>query len=148
MGVVCASCNNRFGLIENRILSSEPFINERKRLGLLKEGHPEVPIETKDDDLRRFVLKMGYEALWKSRRCVWNKLDHRSILDYLLAGIALQNVSTKKPDKLRFQSIPGWVNKYRLQNNRIYLEYSMANEAVFVRFQFGRLTCSTSLPTH
>ena len=145
-GVVCAKCNNKFGLIEQRILSSKLFLEERIRLGLLDENHPEKGGKLEDRDLVNFLLKMAYESLYKSRRDIWIKCDFTKLLEHLMHGKKV-SLFYEKPSRqnLNFKPVPKWIDRFRLANNFIRLEYAESGTHLYFQFQFGNLVSAVQL---
>lgn len=139
-GIVCMHCNNRFGQIENRVVSSHSFIKERERLGLLRPTYNLKGQPLRKEDLQRFLLKMAYESIYKSRRRMWKTLNFTQLLDCLVLGKYSALFEPKKEKHLvQFRSIPKWVERFRLQNNHLKLELGQMSEASYFRFQFGSL---------
>ena len=145
-GVVCAKCNNKFGLIEQRVLSSKLFLNERKRLGLIDENHPGKGGKIQNSDLVKFLLKMAYESLYKSRREIWMTSDFTTLLGHLMHGKPGKKFYEKPSlEDVHFKPIPKWIDRFRLANNHIRLQYAIVDGKLYFRFQFGRLVSSVQL---
>ena len=139
-GVVCQKCNARFSRFENRVLSSTTFLEERRRLGLLRQRHDYAGHPLERSALVSFVLKMAYEGLYKSRRKIWRNLDEQILVDKLISGTdqPLFNDSVKNTP-LRFRSIPGLIEGFRLRNNNLRLLYAEHQDQIWCKFQFGRI---------
>ena len=138
-GDVCGRCNNRFAKYEQKVLNSDVFIEERRRLNLLKPTNEVIPHKLDAQALHPFLLKMGYEAIYRSRKSLWKTFDFevaRSMLvdgkiSPLLEDQGLSNVIQSK-------SIPRWLNTFRLGRNHMQLLFSRtADDRLFVHFQFG-----------
>lgn len=139
-GTVCADCNNRFAHFENKVLSSHLFLKERTKFNLLRARNQAQATELRAIDLQKFLLKMAYESLYKSKRKIWEQTDFTSLLDFLLRGKnnSLFIIQLDKTD-LTFMSIPRWMDRFRLRNNHLMLEYAEENNKAYFRFQFGTL---------
>jgi hypothetical protein len=139
-GAVCQKCNNRFGRIESHVVTSTLFLEERRRLGLIRKRSEVEGQLLSEAELIKFLMKMAYESIYKSRRKIWNRTNFAPIVDYLLHGKANALFFEKPIDDFeRFKPIPGWIERFRLRNNQIHLEYKKVNEQLYFRFQFGRL---------
>lgn len=140
-GKVCGQCNNRFAKYEQRVLNSHHFHEERKRLGLLKEKNEVIPHELNAEQLQPFLLKMGYEAIYRSRSKLWRRFDLRPVADMLVDGKILSYLDDQDLSNVsESKSIPRWLNTFRLGNNHIKLLYSTtADDRLFVHFHFGKI---------
>jgi hypothetical protein len=146
-GIVCRNCNNRFSRFESKVIASEIFQNERKRLRT-----PIIILNEKISPLRkldalRFTTKIGYEALYKSQRNIWNNLSHTSIREFLLHGsLPTPFFDQIKIDEFNFHSIPKWINKWRLRLNHIEVLYGInAMGQVAIQFNYGNITMSSRI---
>ena len=140
-GEVCAVCNNRFGLQEQKVLQSRIFLAERKKYGLLNKKADHQTIEKLPVRAYQiFLLKMGYEAMYKSQRKIWRIFDFSYLLDFVLKGEDHSIFTIPIEEQYSFQSIPRWLDRWRLANNHLYLGYSISpQEALYFRFQFGTI---------
>lgn len=140
-GKVCGSCNNRFAKYEQRVLNSHPFFEERQRLGLIRPTNETIPHDLSAGHLQPFLLKMGYEAIYRSRSRLWKRFEWESVAKMLVEGRELpflddQDLSNVTESK----SIPRWLNTLRLGNNHMKLLYSTtADDRLFVHFHFGKI---------
>jgi len=114
-------------------------MDERRRLNLLKPKNDVIPHELDAQALHPFLLKMGYEAIYRSRKSLWKSYDFEVVRAMLVDGKTspiledhdLSNVIESK-------SIPRWLNTFRLGRNQMKLLYSRtADDRLFVHFQFG-----------
>ena len=94
-GVVCARCNNKFGLIEQRVLSSTPILEERARLGLLKALNPKISNELDQADWKAFLVKMAVESLYQSSRRIWERYDFSDLRESLMRGIVNNTIISR-----------------------------------------------------
>ena len=139
-GTVCQPCNHRFSRFENRVLSSTLFLKERRKFNLLRIRNQLEGNDLQENDLKRFLLKIAFESLFKSKRKIWDQKDFTELLDLLLRGkdspiFTLQTDTTN----LIFKSIPGWIERFRLRNNHIHLDYAEDGSKLYFQFQFGSL---------
>ena len=138
-GNVCGRCNNRFAKYEQRVLNSEIFYSERKRLGLLKPQNDIVPHKLDGTALHPFLLKMGYEAIYRSRKKLWAEYDFEVTRTMLVDG----KISPLLDDQglsnvIESKSIPRWLNTFRLGRNKMKLLFSRTEDGrLFVHFHFG-----------
>ena len=139
-GCVCHQCNNRFARFENKVVSSEEFIAERKRLGAIDANIEQRVNELRREDMIKFLLKMGYEGLYHSRKEIWKKYSWTGLKDILVKGYPSDGYAINDPnDPVRYKPIPRWLDRFRLRNNHLLLEYGTDASGIFVRFQYGRL---------
>lgn len=138
-GHVCGRCNNRFAKYEQRVLNSEIFWKERKRLGLLKPSNDVIPHKLEANALHPFLLKMGYEAIYRSRKKLWSLYDMQVIRDMLVDGKKSPFLEDQNLDNvIESKSIPRWLNTFRLGRNGMKLLFSRtADGRLFVHFHFG-----------
>lgn len=138
-GKVCDHCNNRFARIENKVVSSYVFLQERKKYGLVKnqnlEGKPLL-----EEHFYYLLIKMGYESMYQSRNKDWNTFDWNDVRFYLNNWIPLVSLKDRSlPANVKFKSIPGWLDWFRLRNNHLTLEYGSVGRRLYIRFQFGNI---------
>jgi hypothetical protein len=139
-GVVCRRCNSRFAKYENQVLSSSLFLEERRRLGLLRERNDTTGTALPDSAMARFMLKMGYEALYKSRYTLWQATDFSALRTYLVQGAENDLFRDRSASSaVNFRSIPRWMDRFRLRNNHLRLEYAIDGDRLFFRFRFGSI---------
>jgi len=140
-GLVCAGCNNRFGLFEQSVLSSTLFLAERKSRRLLRSGHEEHKGHQLDTaKLKRFLLKMAYESLYISRPKVFAQFDKEPVRQCLLHGTGDDRFHPIAAEvNLVFKSIPSWIERFRLKNNGLKLEFAIHDDQLYFRFTFGRI---------
>jgi hypothetical protein len=139
-GKVCFRCNNKFARYESKVLSSYIFLEERQKFGLLSVNFNSTGHSLPADAMRKFLLKMGYESLYRSKNKIWQGIDFQSLLNFLNKGTD-HIIFTEKfsSDPLRFKSIPGWIERFRLRNNHLMLEYAHNHNRIYFRFQFGSI---------
>lgn len=138
-GEVCYQCNNRFARIENKVVSSHLFLNERKKYGLVKNQDIEGN-ELLEEHLYFLLVKMGYEGMYRSRKKIWEKFRWDEVQHYLNKRISLEPLNDRSlPANVKFRSIPGWIDRFRLRNNHLTLEYGIVDERLYVRFQYGKI---------
>ena len=139
-GKVCARCNNRFAQFENRVLSSKIFYEERKRLGLLRARNSFPGSEPTPNDFKKFLLKIGYESLYKSKKRIFDKYDLEPVLDFLLRGKENSIFELKPLTAGRYyKAVPKWINHFRLIRNKLVLQYA-EHDGLYFYFQFGRIS--------
>lgn len=138
-GKVCKNCNQRFSHYENHVLSSHLFLEERRKYGLLRQRNNSPGHELSSDIHQKFLLKLGYEALFYSRKNLWQKYNFDPLIRLLLRGQSDPLFSDRPNSKLQYKSIPRWIDRFRLRNNHLSLEYAEDQEKLFFRFQFGRI---------
>jgi hypothetical protein len=146
-GIVCRNCNNRFSRFESKVIASEIFQNERKKLGapIINLNKQISPI--RKIDALRFTIKIGYEALYKSKRNIWNNLSHTTITEFLLHGsLPTPFFDQINIDEFNFHSIPKWINKWRLRLNHIEILYGInAIGQGAIQFKYGNITMSSRI---
>ena len=136
-GEVCRQCNNRLGLEEQKVLSSKVFLLERKKYGLIQKkmqatfDHP--PLHS----MQMFMLKMGYEALYNSKRKIWKDHDFTVLLEFITRGKSNDLFLEEPSQDNGWKPIPGWMDRFRLRNSHLSLDYLIVEEKLFFRFQFG-----------
>ncbi|NNF34766.1 MAG: hypothetical protein HKN68_11680 [Saprospiraceae bacterium] len=138
-GEVCYQCNNRFARVENKVVSSHVFMDERKKYGLVK--NPDLQGNTVlDKDLYFLMVKMGYEGMYRSRKKIWDKFRWDEVRQYLIKRNPYDSLKDRSlPANVQFKSIPGWLDRFRLRNNHLTLEYAEVDERLYIRFQFGKI---------
>jgi hypothetical protein len=145
-GVVCFNCNNRIARVEHRVVSSMLFMQERKRYKLIRDPDNHSLTELNNDDLIYLVVKMGYEGLYKSKRKIWNNQAWKDVKEYLIHRDNYPGIKDRiLPEGLRYNSIPGWMDRFRLRNHHLTLEYGQYDSKLYVRFQFGKIRIWTRL---
>ncbi len=146
-GKVCSQCNHRFSKYENRVLSSTKFLQERSRLGLLHKSNQQDGKPLAEHALVGFLLKMGYEGIYKSRPKLLKQFNLDPVREYLVAGGTLPFARDLEMGEITIlQSIPRWLQAFRLRNGRMKLQYIVAsNDQLFVQFQLGRLVIKTRM---
>lgn len=143
-GEVCEPCNNRFARFENRVVSSDVFMKERKRLGLILPSSDQH-LTLNEENLKRLLFKMGYEGMYRSRKTKWEEYNWEEARSILLGGIIPEHMHEKAPQDARFRSIPRWINTFRLKNRHLTLEYAEAELKLYVMFRFGRIQANTRI---
>ena len=139
-GTVCSNCNNKFAHFENRVVSSAMFLEERRRHKLLRPRNQLKGHILEEHDLKKFLSKMAFESLYKSQRRIWGSFDFTNLIDYLLHGRDCDGILVYKQSWItEFKPIPQWMDRFRLRNNRLYLEMANDDEILYFRFQFGQL---------
>ena len=142
-GAVCASCNNRFGLIENRILSSPEFVEERRRLRLLRHMSQQSTTALTRSDIQFFLTKMVFQGLYKSRPSIWKELPDK--VRRTLAREVELFVFQGPYDRMRFNPVPGFIDRFRLRRNDISLGYRWDNGSLYGQFEFGRIVLTDGI---
>lgn len=144
-GIICARCNQRFSRYENRVVSSESFMPERVNRGLIS---PQTrPTELQDADVLFVLLKIMYEALYQSRREVFKRLDHESILDTLYKGQKYSFPLIKNKLINKSKSIPGLMDRWRLKGIGVSLRYLINSDTLSVEWRYGKLSFITYINT-
>ena len=140
-GEVCGRCNNRFAKYEHRVLNSDIFLQERKRLNLLRPNNQVTPHHLEAESLHPFLLKMGYEAIYRSRKKLWREFDFEIVRAMLVKGKTSPLLSDNDlSNVVQSKSIPHWLNTFRLGRNHLRLLYSRtADDRLFVHFQFAAI---------
>ncbi len=102
--------------------------------------------EKNDVPISKFLLKMGYEALYKSERQLFNIYDFSELLDYLnnvtnddWPFFVIQNEN--KP----FKSIPRFNDKYQLNKINCKLLYHIEGDTFLFRFEYGGFMANINL---
>lgn len=90
----------------------------------------------------KFLLKMGFEALYKSQPMVFKKHDFSLLKDYLLNKDQRDwPFIMTDPDIYDFKSIPRFNDKYELTKNRCTLAYhELPSGDLLFRFTYGAVT--------
>ena len=147
-GLICRNCNNRFSRFESRVITSKEFYSEQVRLGMLQSNSNSSRFALKNKDALRLALKIGYEALYKSRKAIWKKLPHQIIRNFLLRGESLNDfIMEKSHDDFTFISIPGWLDRWRLKMNHTEIHYGRVNEGgSCIKFRYGRILITVKVP--
>ncbi len=131
-GIVCKHCNNKIARIESAVLNNRYFLEKRKPHLLETLPDRPLPLETQ----QRFLLKMAYEALYKSRNKVWSSLDHDRCRSFILHGGTWPLIN-RETTALNFKSIPRWWNAYVLKRNKIFLGYQVSiQQEISVQFRY------------
>lgn len=97
-GLVCSNCNNRFARFEHEVVTSEPFMRRRLKLGVIKE----VPIEAKKlthKSLQLFLLKVFYESVHKSKPHLLKSHD----IDHVRNSLLRAHVRNDHPMEQHYQ---------------------------------------------
>lgn len=146
-GKVCSKCNHRFSKYENQVLSSPAFMEERRRLKILNASNQQIGPPMKLASKNNFLLKMAYEAIYKSRPKLLDQYDLEPVREHLVSGKVLSFLDDQKLGPIQTQkSIPKWLQAFRLKNGKMKLEYlETVDQRLFVQFQLGRLTMRTRL---
>ena len=117
-GIVCQKCNNKFSRFESKVLSSTIFVQERKKRGLLSSQYQIIETNVDPFDWQRFVIKIGYEALYISKNKTWKSLPHKPIKRALLysekAGFLAEKI---QKNQFYWKNIPVWLDYWRLRIN-------------------------------
>lgn len=138
-GKVCKLCNNRFAKFEHRILNATIFFNERVKLGVTQAKSRDLIKEPDIRDFKIFLLKIFYESIVHSRpkllrddrfEGIRKYLNHESNLDIEI----YHDQALKECD-----SIPKWMNRFRLKNNQIELCYSVRQELLWFHFRYAKI---------
>lgn len=138
-GEVCRRCNNKLGLEEQKVLSSDLFLQERKKYGLIQKRMEAMNDYPPSQSMQVFLLKMGYESLYKSKRKVWKDQDFTQLLDMINRGKNNELFLEKPVIDDRWKPIPGWMDRLRLRNSHLSLDYLIDDKRLYFRFQFGTI---------
>lgn len=140
-GIICRNCNNRFSRFESRVITSKEFYSEQVRLGMSHSDPNTSRFPLNNKDALRLTLKIGYEALFKSRKAIWEKMPHQTIRNFLLRGESLNEfIMEKSPEDFTFITIPGWLDRWRLKMNHTEILYGRANKGEScIKFRYGRI---------
>ncbi len=141
-GLVCSKCNNRFARFENEVVSSDLFLEERKARGLLRQGYDVQSGSISTMAMTRFLSKMAFESLYHSKRKIWTDYDMEPVRHLLVDGIPDKVIAPVDESQLRYRDIPGWIERFRLRNNGLRLEYASHTSKLYFRFTFGRIVAS------
>ena len=145
-GAICFNCNNRIAKVEYRVVSSALFIDQRKEYGLISPKNDNSITELNNDDLIYLLVKMGYEGLYHSRKKIWTKYNWSDVRAYLLhSDKGSISFDRSQPPVVKFKSIPKWMDRFRLKNHHLSLDYALEDNKVFVRFQFGKIQVWTRM---
>lgn len=142
-GIVCGRCNNRFAQIENRVLSSPLFIEERRQLKLLRDNEQQPTSELNSIDVQMFVAKMVFEGLYLSRHANWVQLP-TSLGQMLSSGVPQTDAGyTLNIDK--FIPVPRWIERFRLMNNQLSLRYARDGDMIIGQFECARIVLTVRI---
>lgn len=102
--------------------------------------------EKNDVPISKFLLKIGYEALYKSERQLFNIYDFSELLDYLNNRTNndwpfLVNQKEDKP----FTSIPRFNDKFQLNKINCKLLYYIEGNSFLFRFEYGGFKANINL---
>ncbi len=138
-GSVCRQCNQKFGKFENAVLSSREFQKYRNQQ-LEDKVH-----DLRRSDLTRFLLKMGYESLYHSKRRIWSKYDFTFLKETLVIGKNHNWEILWAPNHHQYKPIPGWLDRLRLSTIRIDLRYKTSVDTGQLHFLFRFDTFSAAI---
>lgn len=143
-GRVCKKCNNKFAKYEHAVLNSPQWFEQRKKKGLIRsrsdDQHHQAQQEAKAYELQRFLLKIFYESMYHSRRDVFEVLDLEHIRVELDQGKMVSRKIHKGKSISTGHSIPKFIDRWRLRQNGINLNYRVEKEAIFFEFCFYNLS--------
>ena len=129
--------------MENRVLSSPLFIEERRQLKLLRDNEQQPTSELNSIDVQMFIGKMVFEGLYLSRRASWNQLP-KSLMVMLSTGVAL--VEPQDTMYIRkFRPVPRWIDRFRLMNNQLALRYAMDGDMIIGQFECARIVLTVRI---
>lgn len=122
-------------------------MQERSRLGILHKSNHQKGSTLSAQAKTGFLLKMGYEGMYKSRSSLMNKYDFEPVRKHLVSGYSLPFEQNQAMGEMKKQqSIPRWLQAFRLKNGRMKLEYiETVNEQLYVQFQLGRLVIKSRI---
>ena len=139
-GVICFNCNNRIAKVEYRVVSSSVFMDQRIKYKLIRSSKDHFITDLRNDDLLYFTVKIGFEGLYKSRRKMWENINWEDVRSYLLnRELGMMVKERIHPDDLKYKPIPRWIERFRLRNKHLTLEYAIQGHKLYVRFQFGTI---------
>lgn len=148
-GKVCGMCNSRFSKYENSVLSSPSWLSVRKKYHNSPTSVLPGKAFRKNVELKRFLMKMFYEAMYHSRSAEFHSLD----LEYLrleLCGYSDSQTKVFENKQLsEAREIPNWINRWRLRRNHISLRYYCNDHRILFEFRyrdiFNVLECNTKI---
>ena len=122
-------------------------MKERERLNLLRPKNEVIPHPLDAQSLHPFLLKMGYEAIYRSRKNLWREFDFEIARNMLVDGKASLLLEDQDlSNVVQSKSIPRWLNTFRLGRNHMKLLFSRtADGRLFVHFQFGVITAKVRM---
>lgn len=135
-GQVCRKCNNKFARYESAVLTSARWMKTRKRHGLVRKDALPHKEHASTHDLRRFLMKVFYEAMYHSRPRVFKRLFMDEIRVELSGGVKCNCDLIRNKALKTSKPIPGWMDRWRLQRNHIYLNYSVLDKVVYFEMQY------------
>ena len=138
-GLVCKPCNQRFARYEHRTLNSTDWVQSRIKNGLLKFDNNQSPLETKESDVARFLLKIFYESIYKSRRKLLHQHNLEGVRNELLGSKVLDYRIEKGKDLTYKKSIPRGLDKWRLRINKTELSYRITDDEIYFLFRYDSL---------
>jgi len=110
-----------------------------RSLGNLQPTNDIIPHKLDSAALHPFLLKMGYEAIYRSRKKLWKDYDFEVVRKMLVDG----QISPLLDDQdlsnvVESKSIPRWLSTFRLGRNKMKLLFSRTEDGrLFVHFHFG-----------
>jgi len=125
------------GLLNVKGLSPENFLNfdpVTKNAQLLVKGFDKSEVATS-----KFLLKMGYESLYKSQQSLLKKYDFHVLKEYLTLKTNRDwaFVSRNLPE-MKFVDIPRYTDKFRLSAAYCTLQYfEFDAKTLLFKFKFG-----------
>lgn len=139
-GKVCRSCNNRFARYESAVLTSAIWLQHRQVYGVAKAELTPHRAEPEDIDLKRFIMKICYEAIHQSKPKVIKHYDFEPIRVELATGKEAKSELFKDKVLKNGKNIPGLIDRWRLGNNHIYLKYKDLDDRIYFMFRYGPLS--------
>lgn len=119
------------GLNPDNLLNFDP---NTKQAQILVKGFDKSEVATS-----RFLLKMGFESLYKSRQSFWRNYDFKDLREYLTLKTNKDwpFISSNLPE-MKFCDIPRYTDKYKLTGRHCSLQYYEFNATTLLfKFKFG-----------
>lgn len=142
-GTVCSKCNNRFSKYENKVLSSRQVLSQRYP----KKDHSDAP-DLKRSALVPFLLKIGFESLFKSRYAIWKQPDFVLLKHKLVYGSTDEwNLYRGVTRRSKLLPVPGFIDRIRLSASGIRLDFSYdaAAQSLLFVFMYRRMVAAIDL---
>lgn len=145
VGEVTMSGTQSENIIKLSGITSENIKNSNPRTGVFQVTVP--GFQGNEMVTAKFLLKVSYLSLFKSRRKLFQEYDFSSLKDYLLnkSNLDWPFVTTQK-DIYKFESIPSFTDKYFLKILHLKLLFCQLNpETLLFRFEYGGFMSTINL---
>jgi hypothetical protein len=119
------------GLNRDNLLNFDPIT---KQAQVFVKGFGKSEVATS-----KFLLKMGFESLYKSQQSLWRNNDFTDLREYLTLKTNMDwPFISRNLSELKFCDIPRYNDKYRLTSKHSSLQYYEFNATTLLfKFKFG-----------